>query len=120
MGKRKAIIFDLDGTLFNNNKEITDFNIEKVNKCYDLGHVIIIATARPLRTVMKRLPSNMKTSYLVLCNGAWVVKGVDVLFRREMDGASVKKICDILKMLEYQPAIEANNCFYKEKQILIF
>jgi ribonucleotide monophosphatase NagD (HAD superfamily) len=64
MTEKKAIIIDLDGTLFNAKKEITEFNVRKVNECFDKGHIIIIATARPFRTVERRLPIDLGVAIL--------------------------------------------------------
>jgi Cof subfamily protein (haloacid dehalogenase superfamily) len=112
--KRKAIIIDLDGTLFNNKKEISEFNISKVNRCVEEDHCVIIATARPLRTLKVRLPLNLKVSYLVLCNGAWIVKNGNVIYRNEMKAEAVKLICNRLITLGYKPAIEADDSFYTD------
>jgi Cof subfamily protein (haloacid dehalogenase superfamily) len=114
VNEKKAIIIDLDGTLFTSKKIITDFNISKVNECLDQGHVVIIATARPLRTVVNRFPEHFKPSYIVLCNGAWITRHNNVIHRDEIKGEDVKKICCKLEQYGYKPMIEANDAFFAD------
>jgi 5-amino-6-(5-phospho-D-ribitylamino)uracil phosphatase len=111
---RKAVIIDLDGTLFNDKKEISDFNISRVNRCVEEGHCVIIATARPLRTLKVRLPADLKVSYLVVCNGAWIVRNDEVIYRNEMKPVSVHQLCNRLIAFGYKPAIEADGSFYAD------
>jgi 5-amino-6-(5-phospho-D-ribitylamino)uracil phosphatase len=114
MDRRKAVIVDLDGTLFNSRKEVSDFNVFKVNECFDAGNIVIIATARPLRTVIRRLPQKMNISYLVLCNGASILKNGRIVNRDGMKAEEVKWICHQLANCGYKPAIEANDSFYTD------
>ena len=39
---------DLDGTLFNDNKEFTSGNRDAINRALDQGHQVVISTGRPL------------------------------------------------------------------------
>ncbi|MGL4951041.1 MAG: HAD family hydrolase [Mycoplasma sp.] len=66
---KKLFTFDLDGTLLNSNKEISDLNISAINKLIDLGHVVIIATGRNLSQISKYLEQLSKVKYFVLLNG---------------------------------------------------
>lgn len=45
----RALVFDLDGTLLNSDKEISKGTVEVITKLYEIGFKIIIATARPPR-----------------------------------------------------------------------
>jgi Cof subfamily protein (haloacid dehalogenase superfamily) len=111
---KKAIVLDLDGTLFNNQKEVSEFNRDVLRKCRDNGFLIIIATARPLRTVLRRIPSDFRDDYLVLCNGAWVVRNGEVAYRDEMPAHMVRSIVSELLDIGLAPSIEANDCFYTD------
>ncbi|WP_214480596.1 Cof-type HAD-IIB family hydrolase [Bacillus sp. SM2101] len=69
-----VIALDLDGTLLNNEKHITNRNLQAVLNCYNNGKKIIIATARPPRTVKDFLPTVLReVSSFVYYNGALVV-----------------------------------------------
>ena len=52
--KRKALFLDLDGTLLNDQKEITEGNRKAIEKALFLGHKVIIATGRPLVSAIKQ------------------------------------------------------------------
>lgn len=114
MMKRKAIIIDLDGTLLNSKKEISIYNVSKVNECIKNGHVVIIATARPFRTVINKFPENLKPSYIVLCNGALIAKSNGIIHRNEIKSQDVGIICHVLVRNGYKPMIEANDSFFSD------
>ncbi len=114
---KKAVIIDLDGTLFNNHRAVSDVNRAVLRRCRELGILIIIATARPLRTVMHCIPAETYDDYIVLCNGAWIVRRSKVLLRNELPPAVVKTLVEKLLLLGYAPAIEANDCFYTDGKL---
>lgn len=49
---KHLIALDLDGTLLNDEKEITPKTAAYIKDLYDLGHTIVIATGRPLRAAL--------------------------------------------------------------------
>ncbi|TVY06999.1 HAD hydrolase family protein [Paenibacillus cremeus] len=51
-----TIVLDLDGTLLNLQKRVSDRNLAAVLDSHALGVRIIIATARPFRSVKSLLP----------------------------------------------------------------
>jgi Cof subfamily protein (haloacid dehalogenase superfamily) len=111
---KKAVILDLDGTLFNSKRAVSNQNRDALRQCRDQGILIIIATARPLRTVVRRIPPEMHGDYMVLCNGAWVVKEGAVILRNELPARDVKRIVTALCNMGLSPAIEAEDCFYTD------
>jgi Cof subfamily protein (haloacid dehalogenase superfamily) len=69
-----AIVLDLDGTLLNSNKEVSPRNMDSVLKCSNYGIPIIIATARPPRTVRDLLPQQLQElGIMIYYNGALVI-----------------------------------------------
>lgn len=71
--KTSAIVLDLDGTLLNSKKEVSNRNIEAIIGCYEKGKRIIIATARPPRSVRTFIPSKvLEIVSFVFYNGALV------------------------------------------------
>ena len=111
---KKAIIIDLDGTLLNSKKQVSDYDISMINECQKENDVIIIATARPYRTVISRLPDGFLPSYYVLCNGAWIIKSGKIVFRHEMERQLVELVCKDLKLNGYNPMIEADDAFFAD------
>jgi len=72
--KCSVVVLDLDGTLLNSSKQVSNRNLAAVLSCYSLGMRIIIATARPPRAVSWFLPRELiEISSFVYYNGAQVV-----------------------------------------------
>lgn len=68
----KALFLDLDGTLLDDKKKITDGNRAAIRKVLDMGHKVIINTGRPLssaRLQAQALDLTDEGCYLVAYNG---------------------------------------------------
>jgi hypothetical protein len=61
----QAIVLDLDGTLLSSDKTVTPRNYRAVKACFDAGIPIIIATARPPRSVNQLLENFPFADYKV-------------------------------------------------------
>ncbi|GGD53926.1 HAD family hydrolase [Paenibacillus nasutitermitis] len=69
----QAIVLDLDGTYLSSDKRVSERNLQSVMACYNKGIAIIIATARPPRTVKNFLPEPLlKIASFVYYNGAQI------------------------------------------------
>lgn len=71
----KLVALDMDGTLLNNEKKITDNNKEAILKCKNLGVKFVLSTGRPLSGIKKYLDQLgliEDDNYSVLLNGALV------------------------------------------------
>ncbi|MCD7817532.1 MAG: Cof-type HAD-IIB family hydrolase [Lachnospiraceae bacterium] len=71
--KKKIFFTDLDGTLLNDKKEITPGNRAAVDLALQQGHIIVIATGRPLSSAIiqaERLGLTGEGCYLIAFNGA--------------------------------------------------
>lgn len=94
----KMLVFDLDGTLLNNNHEIAFLTLE-VLLVLKKDFKIIIATGRRLSEV-KNIRSQLKEigineNYLVTANGAEVFLQENLIFRYAMNYDLVKEILKI-------------------------
>ncbi len=69
-------VFDLDGTLLNSKKEISESNKNAIQKLYLAGHTIVIATARPPRSIDYKIQKIGVPTENIYYNGA-IVKCVD-------------------------------------------
>ena len=70
----KAVVLDLDGTLLDSNKRVSNRNIAAIKRLEKAGIPVIIATARPPRTVKNLLPEEIKLSaVMIYYNGAMIV-----------------------------------------------
>lgn len=69
---QKALFLDLDGTLLNDQKEITSGNRDAIRRALAAGHRIVITTGRPLLSAIdqaKRLDLTRPGCYLIAYNG---------------------------------------------------
>lgn len=70
MSKYKLIAFDMDGTLLNSRKQISEHTLEAINRAFDAGKEVILSTGRcvaELREYFKRIPG---LRYVVCSSGA--------------------------------------------------
>ena len=73
--KKKLLFLDLDGTLLNDEKQITQGNRKALEGALARGHGVIITTGRPLKSAMeqaRRLGLDGPGCYLIAYNGAAV------------------------------------------------
>lgn len=93
----KIIISDLDGTLLRSNKTLSDHSVEFLKKCKRAGNELVYATGRPPRDTYKHIPHELKNDIVICYNGAIVIKGNDVLYKKEILKKTVLEIIDVSK-----------------------
>ena len=94
------IAIDLDGTLLNDNGELSNENIKAINKVKTLGHKVIIATGRSYSgaiNIYKQL--NLDTP-LVIHNGAYVINPSDKTFKIQKNTLCNKLTRNIITSLK--------------------
>lgn len=75
----KHIIFDLDGTLLNQEMEITAFSYDGLSKIIQTGISISIITSRPVFNVISLL-KGINIHYIAGCNGALIFNNQKTIF----------------------------------------
>ena len=73
--KKKILFVDLDGTLLDDNKDITPGNLEAIQKAADQGHAVVITTGRPLYSTifqLEKLHMDKPGCYAITSNGALI------------------------------------------------
>ncbi|ADV34646.1 Cof-type HAD-IIB family hydrolase [Mycoplasmopsis fermentans] len=116
-------VFDMDGTLLNENKAILKENIDALKELKKMGKNIIVATGRPLYTLhhIEEVP----TEFPIICSNGAIIYNKDhsLLKAYEIDKETVKSIYKYLKsqdmeFLMYSPnyvlGCENSNCKYLE------
>lgn len=99
---KKILFLDLDGTLLNDQKEITAGNQEALHNALRNGHRVVIATGRPLISAIaqaKRLGIAEKGCYVIAYNGGVVYDlfNKTPLFEHSLPLPTAKKVlamCD--------------------------
>ncbi|WP_028551082.1 Cof-type HAD-IIB family hydrolase [Paenibacillus sp. UNC451MF] len=119
--KVSAIVLDLDGTLLNSRKKVSPRNLSAVLECYNRGIPIIIATARPPRSVKDLLPEQLRSiGVKIYYNGALVIS--EVLNLREhypLDDSINAELIDYLISSESDPhlSVEVEDSWYSNREL---
>ena len=73
MNKIKMIGLDLDGTLLNEQKEITPYTQDVLKRAIDRGVTVLVATGRPITGVPKQLLEFPGMRYVLTANGGRII-----------------------------------------------
>jgi len=85
MKEKNVVIFDLDGTIIENNRLLDKRIAEKINELEKEDNKVIFATSRSLRGIKSVLPCNLWKNTLILCNGAFVMDKGKVILSNYVD-----------------------------------
>lgn len=117
MSKYKLIAFDMDGTLLNSEKRISERTLEAVNRAFDAGKEVILSTGRcvaELREYFKRIPG---LRYVVCSSGAilYDVKEEKILYSNSISIELAEKILAESKKRRSNGASACNRIHSAEK-----
>ena len=80
---KKVLVLDLDGTLTNSQKEITDKTLEAVFRMQEHGHKVVIATGRPTPgalPIAKKLKLEKFGGFIASFNGGQITEELNIGF----------------------------------------
>ncbi|MGL5087512.1 MAG: HAD-IIB family hydrolase, partial [Clostridium sp.] len=116
-------VSDLDGTLLNKNREITQYSKNELNKLIDKGVEFTIASARTPATVVDMLEGlNLKIP-VTLMNGVLIydIKNRKYIDIKEVEKSDVDSIIDVFEEKNKQVfiyAIKNNHLYVYHKEII--
>lgn len=93
--KIKMIVFDLDGTLLNSEKKITDATKASIQKCREKGIKVALATARS-EAASKRITDIIKPDVMISNGGALAKIENNVIYEVEIPSDSVNNLIEKL------------------------
>ena len=101
----KIVTIDLDGTLFDPAKNVSEDNRIAINKCKELGVKIVLATGRPIsgvKPLLDDLGLNTNNDYVILYNGAKIINcGTnEFIYTSNIYGKDVKELYEESKRLK--------------------
>lgn len=102
MHKIKMIGLDLDGTLLNENKELTAYTAEVLKKAISQGVHIVISTGRPITGVSKELLEFPGMRYVITSNGGRILDILEekVLYEHPVPHETAEKVLSIVSEYE--------------------
>lgn len=92
----KAVFLDIDGTLTNSNKEISEYTKLKIKEIRDKDIHVVLCSGRSNRDVCKYSKESFASQYAISSNGAQVYdyKANDNLYKDSLKYADIKNIWD--------------------------
>lgn len=92
----KLIALDIDGTLLNDNHEVSEENIKAIKEAREKGVIIVLSTGRSIRTCEDIAKQLELSSYLVTVNGSeiWHTEGT-LLERNPLHYKHIKTMWDL-------------------------
>lgn len=99
--EKRMLFMDLDGTLLNDAKQITEGNRQALELALARGHGVIITTGRPLKSAMDqahKLGMDRPGCYLIAYNGAVVYDWTTQtqVFSRSLPLTTVQRVFDMV------------------------
>ncbi|MGG0541944.1 Cof-type HAD-IIB family hydrolase [Priestia aryabhattai] len=94
----KLIALDMDGTLLNNQQEISEENRAAIAKAQEQGVHVVLSTGRSLLTCREYAQSLQLSSYLITVNGSeiWDESG-QLVERKLIDASHIEKMWNLTK-----------------------
>ncbi len=97
--QKKMLALDIDGTLTNTQKDITPKTLQKIIEVQEKGHIVAIASGRPLpgiRKIADTIKLDKFGGYVLAFNGGRIVnyKTGDVVYQAALDNQIVGEIYD--------------------------
>lgn len=114
----KILFLDLDGTLLNDDREISAGNRAALEKALALGHRVVINTGRPLKSAIlqnKRLGLTREGCYLISFNGGLIYDS----FREQVIYRQCLPIATALKVIRLCDQRNLHVQTYDREQVLV-
>lgn len=120
MQKIKMIGLDLDGTLLNERKELTDHTRKVLEEASALGVQIVIATGRPMTGVPKQVLAIPGMKYIVTSNGGRVLdlETGGVVYEKPVPHETAERILKITQQYEAMNEIYFDGIGYVQENEL--
>lgn len=99
----RLLLFDLDGTLLDSDKSISERNILALKKCREKGILIGVSTSRSEQNSMTFL-NELTPDILIASGGALVKKGSDYIYKAEFSE------CETRNMIDTARAVCGDDC----------
>ncbi len=115
----KMIALDMDGTLLNDEKEITPYTKEVLEKAMEEGVVVLACTGRPVTAIPVEFSVLKGVKYAISSNGSRIldVEEDKVLFEQLLDGEDTMKLVSIVEKYDTYREVFWDGRGYSTKQM---
>ena len=119
MKEPKIIVLDIDGTLYNDYKEIMPLTKEALMKAQKQGCILVLASGRPasgLYYIASELEMEKYHGLLLCFNGSQIIDltNQEILFNAPMTIEKAKKVLHHVKKFDVNPMVYKENNLYVE------
>ncbi len=116
---RKLIAIDLDGSLLDSSLSVSSFSISIIKNLKELGHVVVLASGRPYRSMKEIYFSLGLDSPLIAYNGGLIFNPKDSAFpilERKFSSSSLRKIYQDNKDILLSMMVEDGKMIYLKNE----
>lgn len=104
----RALALDLDGTLMDSEKKLSEENKHAVWQAIEAGTAVVLASGRPMFGVMpvaKQLELDKRGGYVLAYNGGniWDCKASEMVYERHIPSECIAAICDAARKNQAAP-----------------
>jgi len=108
----KYIVYDLDDTLLNDQRKVSEFTLKVLKHLQDSGHKLVINTARSKYYSQEFLDA-IQPDYAILNGGALIInKAGETIFSQTIDVPTVQRIIARLKEVTKVFSVQSESGFY--------
>lgn len=90
----KAIILDMDGTMFDHKNEISENLNAYIKKLRERGEIIFIATGRTMEEIKENAPEDLEVDGIVSANGMVVYRGNQQIVKHALEPSLVQGLVE--------------------------
>lgn len=94
----KLLLFDLDGTLLDNDKMISERTLAALNACRAKGILIGVSTSRSEQNSLTFL-SELNPDILITSGGALIKRGTEYIYKAEMSSEETKSMIEAARRI---------------------
>ncbi|SFR67983.1 HAD-IIB family hydrolase [Anaeromicropila populeti] len=112
MDRKKIFVFDLDGTIIENNQPLDNSINDVLKKLICCGHHIIFSTARSIRGAAHVLPEWCQRHTIIYCNGAFAEQNKKLIFSTPIASDRIANLLEIVDLTGNPYYVELGHYFY--------
>ena len=108
----KAIFIDIDGTLRNNKRELTNKTIETIKKATEQGIIIVLCSGRPRKYTEIVSKQCWASQYIITSGGGSIYdyKNEKILYKNLMDKQACKELYKIAETFDLRFLMDVGEC----------